>query len=104
MGEFPLAWAACLGNETVYNLLLDEASTHFISVYILFYTHEQQAWYILKGPKHEKFVSGNFTQIRPAWIGELETRPKTSTKLMVGALYLFLSAKFSVFLNIHVVH
>jgi hypothetical protein len=36
MGEFPLAWAACLGNETVYNLLLDEASTHFISVYIFF--------------------------------------------------------------------
>jgi hypothetical protein len=33
----------------------------------------------LKGPKHEKFEAGIFfTQIRPAWIGELETRPKTS--------------------------
>ncbi len=30
----------------------------------------------LKGPKHEKFVAGIFTQIRPVWIGigELETR------------------------------
>jgi hypothetical protein len=36
---------------------------------------------------HEKFVAGIITQIRP-WIGELETRPKTS-KLMVlvRALY-----------------
>ncbi|XP_023321114.1 transient receptor potential cation channel subfamily V member 5 isoform X3 [Eurytemora carolleeae] len=24
MGEYPLAWAACLGNETIYNLLLDQ--------------------------------------------------------------------------------
>ncbi|KAK7075153.1 hypothetical protein SK128_019941 [Halocaridina rubra] len=23
LGEFPLAWAACLGNETVYNKLID---------------------------------------------------------------------------------
>ena len=23
LGEYPLAWAACLGNETVYNKLLD---------------------------------------------------------------------------------
>jgi hypothetical protein len=28
---------------------------------------------ILKRPKHEKFVAGIFTQIRPVWIGELET-------------------------------
>jgi hypothetical protein len=34
----------------------------------------------LKGPKHEKFVVGIFTQIRPVCIGELETRPKTSKK------------------------
>jgi hypothetical protein len=27
---------------------------------------------ILKGPKHEKFVAGNFTQIKPVWTGELE--------------------------------
>jgi hypothetical protein len=31
----------------------------------------------LKGPKHEKFVAGIFTQIRPVQIGELENRPKT---------------------------
>jgi hypothetical protein len=30
----------------------------------------------LKGPKHEKFVAGIFTQIRP--VDELETRSKTS--------------------------
>lgn len=23
LGEFPLAWAACCGNQTVYNLLID---------------------------------------------------------------------------------
>lgn len=23
LGEYPLAWAACLGNETVYNKLID---------------------------------------------------------------------------------
>jgi hypothetical protein len=28
--------------------------------------------------KHEKFVAGIFTQIRPVWIGELENRQKTS--------------------------
>jgi hypothetical protein len=32
----------------------------------------------LKVPKHEKFVARIFTQIGPVWIGELETRPKTS--------------------------
>jgi hypothetical protein len=32
----------------------------------------------LKGPKHENFVAGIFTQIRPVQIGELENRPKTS--------------------------
>ncbi len=31
----------------------------------------------LKGFMHEKFLAGIFTQIRPVWIGELETRPKT---------------------------
>jgi hypothetical protein len=31
MGEYPLAWAACLGNETVYNLLLDEVSGEQVS-------------------------------------------------------------------------
>ncbi len=32
----------------------------------------------LKGPKHEKLVAGIFTQIRPVWMGESESRPKTS--------------------------
>ncbi len=32
----------------------------------------------LKGPKHEKFVAWIFPQIIPVWIGELETRRKTS--------------------------
>jgi len=27
MGEYPLAWAACLGNETIYNLLLDQVNS-----------------------------------------------------------------------------
>ncbi len=33
---------------------------------------------ILKGPEHEKFVAAIYTQISPVWIGELETRQKTS--------------------------
>ena len=32
----------------------------------------------LNGPMDDNFVAGMFTQIRPVWIGELETRPKTS--------------------------
>ncbi len=31
---------------------------------------------MLKGPKHEIFRSGDFTQIRLAWVGDLGTRPK----------------------------
>ena len=27
LGEYPLAWAACLGNETVYNKLLDNGAS-----------------------------------------------------------------------------
>jgi hypothetical protein len=38
-------------------------------------------WYHLirpiKGPKNEQFVAEIFTQIRPVWIGEFETRTKT---------------------------
>jgi hypothetical protein len=30
----------------------------------------------LKGPKREIFVAGIFTEIRPVWVGDLETRPK----------------------------
>jgi hypothetical protein len=39
----------------------------------------------LKEPKHEKFVARIFTQIfRPVWIGELETKPKTSKQFGLG--------------------
>ncbi len=38
----------------------------------------------LKGPKLEIFGSRVFTQIRPGWIGDLETRPKNSTNLWLG--------------------
>ena len=40
----------------------------------------------LKGPKREIFVAGIFAQIRPIWIGDLETRPKNPKKIMFGAL------------------
>ena len=26
LGEYPLAWAACVGNESVYNLLVDKGA------------------------------------------------------------------------------
>ncbi len=45
----------------------------------------------LKGPKHEKFVAGIFTQTRPVWIGKLETRSKINDG---GLIFLFLSAIF----------
>jgi hypothetical protein len=38
----------------------------------------------LKGPNHKKFVARIFTQIRPVWIGELETGPKTSKNIWLG--------------------
>ncbi len=47
----------------------------------------------LKGPKHEKFVAGIFTQIIPVWISELETRPKISKKIGWFLIILFFSAK-----------
>ncbi len=50
----------------------------------------------LKGPKHEKFVARIFTKIRPVWIGELETKPKTSKKFG-SALY---SAKLFLALSV----
>ena len=27
LGEYPLAWAACLCNETIYNILIDEGAS-----------------------------------------------------------------------------
>jgi hypothetical protein len=39
---------------------------------------------ILKGPKREMFVAGIFTEIRPVWAGDLETRPKNLKSLCLG--------------------
>ncbi len=48
----------------------------------------QKKWHFtinsLKGPKREIFVAGNFAQIRPIWIGYLETRPKNPKNLSLG--------------------
>ncbi len=38
----------------------------------------------LKGPKHEIFEKGVFTQIRPVWVGDLGTRPKNYKNLWLG--------------------
>ncbi len=48
----------------------------------------------LKGHKHEKFVAGIFTQIRPVWTGENETRPKTSKNKWLGFYIFILMAKY----------
>ncbi len=42
---------------------------------------------VLKGPKREMLVAGIFTEVRPVWVGDLETRPKKSKKFMFGALH-----------------
>jgi hypothetical protein len=45
----------------------------------------------LEGPKLEIFVAGIFTQIRPVWMGDLETRAKNSKNLWLGPyFYLFI--------------
>jgi hypothetical protein len=38
----------------------------------------------LKGPKREIFVTEIFTEIRPVWVGDLETRPKNLKSLCLG--------------------
>ncbi len=38
----------------------------------------------LQGPKREMFVAGIFTEIRPVWVGDLETRPKNLKSLCLG--------------------
>ena len=37
-----------------------------------------------KGPKREMFVAGIFSEIRPVWVGNLETRPKNLKSLSLG--------------------
>ncbi len=49
----------------------------------------------LKGPKHEKFVVGILTKIRLVWIGELETRPKTSKTYGLGPSIFIFIGEFS---------
>ncbi len=41
-------------------------------------------WHFLKGPKREIFGAGIFTEIRPVWVGDLETRPKNLKSLCLG--------------------
>jgi hypothetical protein len=38
----------------------------------------------LKGPRREMFAAGSFTEIRPVWVGDLETRPKNQKSLSLG--------------------
>jgi hypothetical protein len=48
----------------------------------------------LKGPKRETFVAGIFTEIRPVWVGDLETRPKNLKSLCLGPYIIFISLDF----------
>jgi hypothetical protein len=49
----------------------------------------------LKGPKKEIFVARIFTQIRPVWLDDLKTRPKSSKSLWWGPyIYLFVGEIF----------
>jgi hypothetical protein len=45
---------------------------------------EKTALMHLKGPKREIFVTGIFTEIRPVWVGDLETRPIYLKSLCLG--------------------
>jgi hypothetical protein len=44
---------------------------------------------LLKGPKREMFIAGIFTEIRPVWVGDLETRPKN---LLGGGVVIYIGA------------
>jgi hypothetical protein len=48
----------------------------------------------LKGPKLEIFVAGTFTQIRPVWIGYLESRPKNPKVYVWVLIFSFISRDF----------
>jgi hypothetical protein len=49
---------------------------------------------VLKGPKHEIFIAGIFTEIRPVWVGDLETRPKNLKSLCLGLILPYISWDF----------
>ena len=38
----------------------------------------------LKAPKHDIFIGVIFSEIRPAWVGDLETRLKNLKSLCLG--------------------
>jgi hypothetical protein len=40
--------------------------------------------FLLKGPKREIFFAGICTEIRPIWVGDLETRPRNLKILCLG--------------------
>jgi hypothetical protein len=46
--------------------------------------HKEEDIEILKGPKHEIFEHGIFTQIKPAGVGDLGTKQKNSKLLCLG--------------------
>ncbi len=55
---------------------LQNFSANPAAVIFTFWRHLGEYRIILKGAKDEKFVVGNFKQIRPVRIGELESKPK----------------------------
>jgi hypothetical protein len=51
---------------------------------------------ILKGPNREMFFAGIFTEIRPVWAGDLETRPINQKVYVWGLILPFISWDFSI--------
>jgi hypothetical protein len=45
---------------------------------------DQNRCTLIKGPMCEMFGAGIFTEIRPVWVGDLETRPKNPRSLCLG--------------------
>jgi hypothetical protein len=41
------------------------------------------------------FVAGIFTEIRPVWVGDLETRPKNLKSLCLGPYFCFSAVVYS---------
>jgi hypothetical protein len=57
----------------------DDSKIVWISLLILVSFQEG-----LKGPKREMVVAGIFTEIRPLWVGDLETRAKNLKSSFLG--------------------
>ncbi len=65
-------------NNKIFQLRYTSHSTDYIrlGLYVcirLIILHRRNIGIELKGPKHEIFESGFFTQIRRLWLGDLET-------------------------------